>query len=97
MKRCWYTSYSEQSVVVLEVKMQEDVWSKCFDVIKDQDIKCPKNKMKYKEELKIYLQKYIDENSKIVSEVPSISMKVREDYSELHKDQSPYYVLKYNV
>ena len=25
MSRCWYTSYSEQSVVVLELKMQEDV------------------------------------------------------------------------
>ena len=94
MKRCWYTSYSEQSVVVLELKMQEDVWMKCFDLIKDQydkeDIKCPKNKMKYKEELKIYLQTYIDENLKIVAEVPS--MKVHEDYSELHMDQSPYYV-----
>ena len=50
MKRCWYTSYSEQSVVVLELKMQEDVWMKCCDLIKDQydkeDIKCPKDKMK---------------------------------------------------
>ena len=36
------------------LKMQEDVWNKCFDLIKDQydeqEIKCPKNKMKYKEE-----------------------------------------------
>ena len=30
MNRCWYTSYSEQSVVVLELKMQEDVWRKCL-------------------------------------------------------------------
>ena len=33
MNRCWYTSYSEQSVVVLELKMWEDVWSKCFDLM----------------------------------------------------------------
>ena len=94
MNRCWYTPYSEQSVVVLELKMQEDVWSKCFDLIKDQydkqEIKCPKNKMKFKEELKIYLQKYLDDNSKLVAEV--LSMKVHENYTELHKDQSPYYV-----
>ena len=65
-----------------------------FDLIKDQydkqEIKCPKNKMKYKEELKIYLQKYVDENLKLVAEVPS--MKVHDNYTELHKDQSPYYV-----
>ena len=41
-------------------------------------------------ELKIYLQKYLDENSKLVAEVPS--MKVCDNYTELHKDQSPYYV-----
>ena len=50
-----------------------------------------KEQNEVKEELRIYLQKYIDENScVIVCEVPS--MKVHEDYSELHKDQSPYYV-----
>ena len=46
--------------------------------------------MKYKEELKIYLQKYLDENLKLVAEVAS--MKVHENYTELHRDQSPYYV-----
>ena len=94
MNRCWHTSYSEQSVAVVELQMQEDVWRKCFDLMKDQydkqEIKCPRNKMKYKEELKIYLQRYLDENSKLVAEVPS--MKVHDNYTELHKDQSPYYV-----
>ena len=46
--------------------------------------------MKYKKELKIYLQKYLDENLKLVAEVPS--MTVCENYTELHKDQSPYHV-----
>ena len=55
-----------------------------------QEIKCPRNKMKYKEELKIYLQKYLDENSKLVAGVPS--MKVHDNYTELHKDKRPYYV-----
>ena len=36
MNRCWYTSYCEQSVVVVELQMQEDVWKKCFDLMKDQ-------------------------------------------------------------
>ena len=92
--KAWYASYSEQSVVIIEVKLDEQVWDKAYELICDQydkeNISSPKGKVKYRDELKLILQEYLDNNSKLLLEVPS--MKVTDELSKLEKGDGPYYI-----
>ena len=76
VKHAWYGSYSKQSMVVLELKFDEHIWQKVINILKEiydkEEIVPPKEKVKYQQDLKESLQKYLDENTYIIGEVPSV-------------------------
>ena len=94
VKKAWYVSHSEQSTVLLEVAFDENLWQQVFTLIKQQydqvDIKVHKNKVKHRDELKVILQVYLDNNTRLVIEVPSICL--NEDHRNLITDDGPYYI-----
>ena len=94
VNKAWYVSHPEQSTVLLEVAFNENVWQQVFALIKQQydqvDIKVPENKVKHRDELKVILQDYLDNNTRLVAEVPSIH--INEDHRNLMKDDGPYYI-----
>ena len=76
LERIWYISYCKESMVVIELTFDEVVWERIFTQLKclyDKDnIKMPKRKVTYKDEMRETLKKYLDENSQLTAEVPSL-------------------------
>ena len=85
VKHAWYGSYSKQSMIVLELKFDENIWQKVITILKEiydkEEIVPPKKKVKYQQDLKESLQKYLDENTCIIGEVPSVEeSEIRSQY-----------------
>ena len=76
VKRAWYGSYSDQSIVVIELQYDEKVWLECFNRMKEiydkEMVVCPKLKASYKEELKSLLEEYLERNFSLLVEVPTV-------------------------
>ena len=76
LDRIWYTSYCNESMVVIGLTFDEVVWERIFTQLKclyDKDkIEMPKRKVTYRDELRGTLKKYLDENSQLMAEVPSV-------------------------
>ena len=76
VKYAWYGSYSKQSMVVLELKFDAEVWLQVSNILKElydkADIPVPKKKIQHQQSLKEVLQRYVDTNTCIIGEVPSV-------------------------
>ena len=76
VKHAWYGLYSKQSMVVLELKFDEEVWLEVSKLLKElygrEEIPVPKKKVQHQESLKQLLQGYVDRNMCIIGEVPSV-------------------------
>ena len=94
VKCTWYASYSKQSLVLLQLDMDEEVWDETYKILcqmyDKEVIEKPKNKVKHKEDLKPILQNYLDANTKVLVEVRSMEMD--DNTSNREKGEGPYYV-----
>ena len=74
-KRIWYASYCIKSTALLELTFEE-VWNKMFGKIEDlfdsDIITAPKRKPEYRDEYRGLLKTYLDENTKVIADVPSL-------------------------
>ena len=98
MQKCWYVSYSSDSVVVLELKFQDEIWEKMFGKMKElydkESIPIPKRKVQYRDEYRGLLKEYLQNNTSLVAEVPSIQCESGERSKEL--TDGPYTVPEQN-
>ena len=80
VKHAWYGSYSKQSMVLLELKFDAEVLLQVSNILKEpydkEDIPVPKKKVQHQQSLKEVLQCYVDTNTCIVGEVPSVEQSV---------------------
>ena len=76
INKIWYISYCKESTVVMELKFDEKVWNTVFGQLKMlydiENIKMPKGKVIYRDEMRGILKKYPDSNSELIAEVPSV-------------------------
>ena len=76
VKHAWYGSYSKQGMVLLELKFDAEVWLQVSNILKElcdkEDIPVPKKKVQHQQSLKEVLQHYVDINTCIIGEVPSV-------------------------
>ena len=75
INKIWYRSYCKESTAVIELKFDEQVWEQMFTQLKlydKEDIDMPKRKVTYRDEMRGMLKKYLESNSELLAEVPSV-------------------------
>ena len=76
INKIWYISYCKESTVVIELKFDEEVWNTVFGQLKvlydKENIKMPKRKVTYRDEMRRILKKCLDSNSELIAKVPSV-------------------------
>ena len=77
VQKAWYICYTEQSVVLSEVRFNESVWFELWEYIKElydqPESKKPLQRDPKSDILKQSLSNYIDTHSSLITEVPSIT------------------------
>ena len=76
INKMWYISYCKESTTVIELKFDKEVWEQMFTQLKllydKEDIDMPKRKVTYRDEVRGMLKKYMESNSELLAEVPSV-------------------------
>ena len=76
INKIWYISYCNESTAVIELKFDEEVWNKIFTQLQllydKENIKMPRRKVTYRDEMRGMLKKYLKNNSELIAEVPSV-------------------------
>ena len=67
---------------MIELKFDEEVWTQIFTQLKllydKENTEMPKRKVTYKDEMQGMLKKYLEKNSELIAEVPSVSSEKEE-------------------
>ena len=77
INKIWYISYCKESTAVIELKFDDEVWEQML-LYDKESIEMPKRKVMYRDEMRGMLKKYLESNSKLLAEVPSVVIEEEE-------------------